>query len=98
MRLRRNRRSRSNAAASCREVARVLQEYLDGQGDEVSAQRVRAHLEACRDCGMEATVFEELISALARRAPDLDAGAVERVRQFSQELLDDGPGLPETAG
>lgn len=91
MKIRRWRGSHADAMASCREVGRVLQTYLDGQVDEVTARRVRAHLEACRRCGMEAQVYDELKHALARRAPSLDPSIVERVNAFSRELVGSPP-------
>lgn len=92
MRMRIWRRSHADAMASCREVGRVLQAYLDGQVDELTAQRVRAHLEACRRCGLEACVYDELKQALARRAPRVDSSIVERVQAFGRQLVESPPG------
>lgn len=92
MKIRRSRSSHADAMASCREVGRVLQAYLDGQVDEVTARRVGTHLEACRRCGMEAHVYEELKQALARHAPNVDAALVERVQAFGRELVNAPPG------
>ena len=80
------------AMVECQRVGRVLQSYLDGQVDDVTAQRVRHHLEACRRCGLEAHVYDELKQALARRAIDLDPSAVERVKSFGRDLLETPPG------
>jgi anti-sigma factor RsiW len=90
------RRSNREAMAACREVGRVLQPYLDGQVDEVTARRVNEHLEACRRCGLEANVYEELKAALARRATDVDPTVVERVQSFGRDLVDSPPS--EAAG
>jgi anti-sigma factor RsiW len=78
---------------TCAEVARVLQAYLDGETDEVTARRVAAHLEDCRRCGLEIRTYREIKNALARRQkPD----AVARLRGFGESLLHgdpaDGPG------
>lgn len=75
----------------CREVGRVLQSYLDGQVDDVTVQRVRRHLDACRRCGLEATVYDELKAALGRRATNLDPGSVERVSTFGRGLMENPP-------
>jgi anti-sigma factor RsiW len=89
--------------ASCMKVMRVLQSYLDGQTDEVTTRRVANHLEACRRCGLEAATYRELKASLARRAPQVDADTVERLRAFGRDLavrpLDqDGSGqVPPTA-
>lgn len=74
-------------------VARVLQSYVDGETDEVTARRVAAHLEDCRRCGLEAALYREIKNSLARReAPDQDA--VARLRAFGESLArgEDGDG------
>ncbi|MGH9155418.1 MAG: zf-HC2 domain-containing protein, partial [Acidimicrobiales bacterium] len=73
-------------------MARVLQFYLDGEIDEVTAQRVAVHLEACRRCGMEAAAYVEIRSALRRRALATDVDALGRLRAFAQRLARDDPG------
>ncbi len=75
---------------NCMQVARVLQSYLDGETDEVTARRIAAHLEDCRRCGLEASVYQEIHNALARRA-DPDSAAVDRLRAFGASLLSDPP-------
>jgi anti-sigma factor (TIGR02949 family) len=77
---------RAGEVLSCRQAARVLQSYLDGELDEVTARRVAAHLEDCRHCGLEADTYTEIKKALAQRAA-LPAGAVERLRAFGENLL-----------
>jgi anti-sigma factor RsiW len=81
--------------ASCREVAHVLQAYLDGQVDEVTARRVAVHLDACRRCGFEARTYLELKAALARHADRLDDDAVTRLRTFGEQLLETPPAAEE---
>ncbi|UQA91285.1 anti-sigma factor family protein [Streptomyces halobius] len=78
------------------QVARLLQSYLDGETDEITARRVAAHLKDCRRCGLEASVYREIHNALARRV-EPDAGAVQRLRAFGESLMnpaagDDGGG------
>jgi len=83
--------------ASCLQVMRVLQSYLDGHTDEVTARRVANHLEACRRCGMEASIYREMKAALARQAKPLDDESLVRLRQFSFSLTqrhDDDGGEP----
>lgn len=73
---------------NCLQVARLLQQYLDGETSEIAARRVAAHLENCRRCGREASVYREIHNALARRAaPDPDALA--RLTAFGHSLLRD---------
>lgn len=84
------------AEATCAEVGRVLQSYLDGQVDEMTARRVARHLEACRRCGLEARTYEAIKEALARQRTDVDAAALERLRSFGERLVEEGP--PDEAG
>ena len=72
--------------ASCMQVMRVLQSYLDGHTDEVTTRRVAKHLEACRRCGLEAATYGEIKASLARRATPLDQTAIERLRSFGTAL------------
>lgn len=90
------RQREQGAEATCAEIARVLQGYLDGQVDEMTARRVARHLEACRRCGLEAHTYEAIKETLARRRTDVDAAALERLRSFGERLVEEGP--PEEAG
>ncbi|MEV6055825.1 anti-sigma factor [Streptomyces sp. NPDC052107] len=71
---------------NCMQVARVLQAYLDGETDEVTARRVAAHLEDCRRCGLQAETYQAIKSALSRRA-EPETEAIERLRGFAEGLL-----------
>ncbi len=89
--------------ASCMRVMRVLQPYLDGHTDEVTARRVANHLVACRRCGLEAATYRQIKAALARRGAPPDPAALDRLRAFGTALTsgttdDDQPGdLPPPA-
>lgn len=73
--------------ASCKEAMRRLQAYLDGEiTDELSARRIAAHLDVCRDCGLEARTLAELKPSLRRLASDIDPVVVERLRSFARRL------------
>jgi hypothetical protein len=61
--------------------------------DEVTARQVAAHLEDCRRCGLEASVYREIHNALARRT-EPDTEAVTRLRAFGASLVSD----PATGG
>jgi len=76
--------------ASCMQVMRALQSYLDGQTDEVTARRVANHLEACRRCGLEAATYREIKASLARTASPPELDAVERLRAFGASLAEPG--------
>ena len=75
--------------ASCMEVARVLQAYLDGEVDDRTARRVRHHLELCRRCGLEASTYAEIKRALADRRQPVPEDARERLRRFAQDVMQD---------
>ena len=72
--------------ASCMQVMRVLQSYLDGQTDQFTARRVANHLDACRRCGLEASTYREIKAALARQAVPVDETSLQRLRAFGSSL------------
>lgn len=75
----------------CHEVALVMQQYLDGELDQVATQAVAAHLEDCRRCGMEAEEYERLKTRLGDLSAPVDEDAIRRLRDFVDGLIDDGP-------
>lgn len=80
---------RKTSPASCREVGRVLQNYLDSEMDPEWAARVGEHLEACKDCGLEEETYREIKSSLGRQQPSANDDAVARLREFGRSLTDD---------
>jgi anti-sigma factor RsiW len=74
----------------CPEVARLLQRYLDGELVEWRAREVRAHLRACRRCGLQAELYRNVKASLRRRQEPLPAESVERLRAFADRLVRDG--------
>lgn len=79
---------------TCRRVGEVLQAYLDGEVDAITSSRVAHHLEDCRRCGMELDVYTEIKASLARGGPEVDDGAVQRLREFSERLTTEPEGEP----
>jgi anti-sigma factor RsiW len=78
----------------CRQVAKVLQAYLDGEADPTTAQAVHAHLEVCRRCGLEARTYRAIKAAIPpASAPtsrvEVDPTALARLRLFAEHLGDD---------
>ena len=71
---------------SCRQVAKVLQSYLDHELDERAAAKVAAHLEDCRRCGLEAETYEELRAVLRRGPSGAADESVARLRDFGERL------------
>ena len=84
--------SRIRSVMSCRQAARVIQSYLDGEIDFGTGRAVTAHLERCRQCGMKAATYEAIKAALAHRAPETDREAVARLADFVEELAHSDPG------
>ena len=80
-------RRRDSDMLTCRQVAAVLQSFLDGETDEVTARRVAKHLEACRRCGLELQVFSRIKDALRQRRPQ-DPDAVARLGDFARRIAE----------
>ncbi len=87
-----NRTSKLAMMMECRRVGKVLQTYLDGNADEHTAQRVAAHLDACRRCGFEVATYRELKASLSRRGAPIDEFALSRLRSFASSLVSSLPG------
>lgn len=82
---------RREARIGCMRVARVLQAYLDGEIDEVTARRVSGHLDGCRRCGMKAHTYRAIKDSIARTG-SLDELARRRLEEFAQKVSSLEPG------
>ena len=71
---------------SCRDVAKLLQAYLDNESDPEARDRIAEHLDECVRCGLDADVFRRIKASLASRNVALEPEAMHRLRAFSQEL------------
>ncbi len=74
---------------SCKDVALRLQTYLDGELDDKRMDQIRAHLDACIDCGVEADTFREIKSDLGSLAQPVDADALARLKEFSARIVNE---------
>jgi anti-sigma factor RsiW len=74
---------------SCRQVARLLQAYLDGELRDARAVLVADHLDACLRCGLEAGTYRWLIAQLAGLTPGDDTLQLDRLRAFANALVDE---------
>jgi hypothetical protein len=86
---RRRRSGRPDArkpAMDCAEVGKVVQSYLDSELDDETARMVSAHLDECRRCGLEASVYRDLKAALAHRT-DPSPESVDRLRSFGHRIV-----------
>jgi anti-sigma factor RsiW len=80
---------RSGEQLACAEVARLLQQYLDGElGSDTEIGCLSAHLDACRRCGLEADTYRTIKTALAHRADEIPPESIARVREFGRSLID----------
>lgn len=79
----------------CPEVGRLLSRYLDGEIDELKAQRIARHLEDCRRCGMKAETYTAIKQSLRARGASIPPDTIDRLRAFGERLaaegLDDEP-------
>ncbi|MGF1599186.1 MAG: anti-sigma factor family protein [Acidimicrobiales bacterium] len=80
----------SPAAPSCEEVAEVLQRYLDDQLDLGFADRISAHLDDCRRCGLEAETYRRIKACLASHREPIPEESLERLREFGARLARPG--------
>ena len=80
---------RRRPTVNCREVGRVLQSYLDDDVEPDFASKIAAHLEACRDCGLEAETYIQIKDSLARQRPVVDDEVVARLRDFGESIAGD---------
>lgn len=79
------RRRRLAMQMSCAEVGAVLQQYLDGELDATTSPLVEAHLELCRRCGLEASIYTDVKQALAQQG-QLPEASVRRLREFGERI------------
>ncbi|MDP8970379.1 MAG: zf-HC2 domain-containing protein [Actinomycetota bacterium] len=77
---------RRSGHLDCRQVAAVLQPFLDGELVGERGREVARHLEDCRRCGLEADTYREMKAALRRGVPEPSPESVERLRQFVARL------------
>ena len=74
----------------CRQVARVLQSYLDGELPASERDMVADHLEHCDRCGIEADVYRAVKRSLDGLAAEPDPSAIARLRDYAEELAPPG--------
>ncbi|CAG4906181.1 MULTISPECIES: zf-HC2 domain-containing protein [Acidithrix] len=70
----------------CMHNIRRLQQYLDGTLPEPSRRKTKAHLEVCRRCGLEATVYSDIKKALRQSAPEIDSVLLNELKLRGEQL------------
>lgn len=84
-------RSQQKTKLGCIAVTRVLQAYLDGEVDELTARQVCAHLDHCRRCGMGADTYRAIKAAIARNGPGWDDETRRRLADFARRVAQREP-------
>lgn len=74
---------------NCREVARRLQSYLDGELDGDRMDQIRAHLDSCVDCGLEYEVFAAIKTDIHALSTPVESDALARLREFSARISEE---------
>lgn len=77
-------------ALSCRQVTAVLQEYLDNELAPDEVPKVLAHLEKCRDCGLEAEIYTSMKSSLQSHQEEPSDDSMAKIRALAQQLATQG--------
>jgi anti-sigma factor RsiW len=77
---------RSDPQVNCHEVGKVIQAYLDGELEN-DTDKVAAHIEACKICGLEAETYSKIKQALRAPESEIDAETVTRLREFGEGLI-----------
>jgi len=80
---------------TCEQVADVLQQYLDEELEASEVPKVLQHLEACRDCGLEATMYTRIKESLQNHQDSPSQDSMSRIRALAEELATSG--IPEGA-
>ncbi len=77
---------RRRPEVNCRELGKVLQSYLDDDVEPDFAAKIAEHLEACKDCGLEAETYTQIKDSLASQRPEVGGDVVTRLRDFGESL------------
>lgn len=79
-------RLRRKAGISCARVQDLVQAYLDGELEGPDRDRLAAHLDRCRPCGVEVSTYERIKASLAAPVPP---EVVERLNHFAASISND---------
>lgn len=71
---------------SCKQVDAVMQQYLDQELEASQVPKVLKHLEACKDCGLEASMYTRIKDSLLSHQAAPDAASTARIRSLAEEL------------
>lgn len=79
---------------TCEQVEAVLQQYLDDELEPSQVPKVLKHLEACKDCGLEADIYTRIKTSLKAHQASPDGASMARIRSLADELATTG--IPES--
>ncbi len=82
--------SRIAVRIRCMRTRRILQNYCDGELDDASTNRVAAHIEECRRCGLEVSVYKDIKRSLQTKSKQVNPDALERLRVLAEQLANGG--------
>lgn len=73
----------------CTRTLRRLESYLDSELDEITAEKITRHLEACDRCGLKAEAYRVVKQSLEKRRVHgaEDDPMVARLHSFADELM-----------
>lgn len=74
------------AMMSCTDVGRRLQSYLDDELDPDRMARIRDHLDACVDCGLDLGVYTRIKAELSAARTETDPAVIESLRRFARGI------------
>ena len=77
---------RRKGGSRCIEIGRQIQTYLDGGLEPTTAVKVSSHLHACRRCGLTASDYRRLKSALAETSNPVAAEHLQRLQALAAAL------------
>jgi anti-sigma factor RsiW len=83
---------RARDLIECMRIGRHVQAFVDGELDDGQRQRVAAHLDACRRCGLAESTYQALKRRLHGYGQPADTDAVARLERFIDSLADDSDG------
>ena len=73
---------------SCRDVGLRLQSFLDDELDPGRMERIRKHLDACVDCGLEFDINSKIKAEITARREETDPAVLDRLRDFARGISD----------
>lgn len=85
-----NRLFSRNRGLSCQQVEQVMQQYLDGELAPEETPKVLEHLEACKDCGLEADLYTRIKATLHLHQETPSDDSMANVRALAAELASTG--------